>query len=155
MRFCIFVVISLMAVPPHASGQENVVESSRELLCQSSSYFNYPGGMLFHTAFHHALTTRYVLLKSAKQCPALKQYLKLNANQMESVDKLRPLHVETPSKKAATDLNAEPDEQVLDSNYFDFLNTEQLARLDLVAFRFERICCAYAFEHGYPRGTER
>jgi hypothetical protein len=137
VRHLIVVAFLVLAAPPHTSGQEIGVESSRKSLRQHSWYFNYPGGMLFHTAFNHTLTTRYILLKETKQCSSLEQYLELDANQMDVIKKLRPLRVEKPPGTGATDPNAQPDEHVLDSNYLSFLRPEQLDRLDLVAFRFD------------------
>ena len=132
-----FAVCIVLAAPWFSPGQENRVDESREFLRQHSFYFSYPGVMLFHTGFHRTLTTRYLLLKSAKKCSALERYLGLDPKQLEHIDKLRPVSVESPGKERVQDPNSQPDELVVDSNYYDFLNTEQLARLDSVAFRFD------------------
>ena len=127
----------LLAATQFSPGQENRVDESREFLRQHSFHFSYPGGALFHTAFHRSLTTRYLLLKTAKKCSALERYLELDAIQLELIDKLRPLSIESSGKEMGRDPNSQPDELVVDSKYYDFLNSEQLARLDCVAFRFD------------------
>ena len=127
----------LLAATQFSPGQENRVDESREFLRQHSFHFSYPGGALFHTAFHRSLTTRYLLLKTAKKCSALERYLELDAIQLELIDKLRPLSIESSGKEMGRDPNSQPDELLVDSKYYDFLNAEQLARLDCVAFRFD------------------
>lgn len=118
-------------------GEDAPDKSSRELLKDRCYYLSYPNGMLFHTAFHWSFTTRYLLLKSAPACPAFKQYLELDADQVERIAELRPLHHTMVVQPDSRDANAQPDELVVDPDYYGFLRDDQLLRLDATALRFD------------------
>ena len=108
-------------------------ESQREF----AWFFNYPGGMLFHTAFHEGYTTRFLLLKTALHANQLSRHLDLDEQQRLHIKNLQPVKLELEKRRDAPDANAQPDEQVIDPEYFAFLRPEQLKRLDAIAIRFD------------------
>jgi len=109
----------------------------KALLERGAAFYGYPGGLAFHTAFHRGITTRYLLLKTAAELPAVRDYLGLNAEQIGAVSHLQPLELDTNQAKVLADPNAEPDEHVVDPDYLRFLSGDQLSRLDMLALRFD------------------
>lgn len=108
------------------------------------STLGYPGSMSLRTAFHQGRTTRFLLLKCSEKSIRLRKYLRLTSSQLNSIHNLKPLDANVVSQNrsresspALTDSNAEPDEQVINPKYFAFLTTDQLSRLDRVAFVFD------------------
>jgi hypothetical protein len=139
MRLVACVLIVFSACASHAADQESpqAVQWPPESLIATAWYFGYPGGMLFRTAFHRGYTTRIVLLKTAVRWEELADYLSLTEAQIKHIRDLPPLAQSDHDRDHTLDLNAEPDEQLLEPEYFAFLSTSQLAKLDRVAFRFD------------------
>jgi len=126
-------VIVLIAVSA-AFGQQRqeTILPNLDRLVSASWAYGLPGGMLHHTAFHQGVTTRYLLLKAANRSKEIANYLNLSQQQLETIRQLRPA---TMNAGEGTDLNAQPDEQSIDPNYFDFLEERQLIILDVLALR--------------------
>lgn len=144
------VLLLVTAVMPVAHSQEDGTSDRwqqwlderkpKAVLERGAAFYGYPGGMPFHTAFHRGITTRYILLKTATELPAVRNYLDLNARQLGAVSKLQPVEVNLDREdnaNALADPNAEPDEQRTDPDYFRFLSDEQLGRLDLLALTLD------------------
>jgi hypothetical protein len=137
MKTAVYAILSVLALVnsldwaqaqhAHLSSQEKANDHS-----QYAIFFGYPGGMVFHTAFHGNTTTRFLLLKTALHSKQLREYLLLNENQCEHIKGMR-----APARELSGDRNSEPDEQVGDPQYFAFLSEDQLGRLDLLAVRFD------------------
>jgi hypothetical protein len=145
LKFCVFLLLSASAVPgahsQHGALQNQVdARGPKAVLKRGSAFYGYPGSMAFHTAFHRGITTRYLLLKTATELPALRDYLALNDQQIGLISELRPVEVDISQDdhaNAIVDPNAEPDENVVDPDYFRFLSDDQLNRLDLVALALD------------------
>lgn len=138
-RLAAVIALQFLAACVTLSAQERSAASlsPRELARAGAWQFGDPGGMLFHTAFHEAVTTRFLLLKSALHSETLAKYLALDETQRQHVQKLRPVAVNRRNTSGLTDPNAQADEQVLQPDYFAFLSPDQLQRLDVMAFRFD------------------
>lgn len=110
---------------------------TREQLRSSAWLYGYPRGMFQHTAMFHTITTRYQLLKAATDCKELSSFLNLSEKQLETVRQLDVVSEQVWHEINTGDENAQPDEQFVDPKYFDFLQADQLERLDFVAFWFD------------------
>jgi hypothetical protein len=121
----------------HAQDSVVTAHSAREQLRWTAVSFAYPNGMLFHDAFREGVTTRLLLLKTALESDELGRYLSLDETQRDQILQLRAAGTDARLARGETDLNAQPDEQVFDNDFFDFLRAEQLVRLDAIAFRYD------------------
>src|SRR5579862_2555095 len=81
--------------------------SSRESLRASAYHFCYSGSMLFHTAFHQGVTTRFLLLKAALHSEELAKHFKLNEQQRLYITTLQPVKVDVKTLDKAPDPNAQ------------------------------------------------
>jgi hypothetical protein len=93
--------------------------------------------MLHHTAFCSTITTRFLLLKAATNCQELSSFLDLSDEQLDQVQQLEVVNENAWFALDNVDQNAQPDEQLVDPKFFDFLQEDQLKRLDFVAFWFD------------------
>lgn len=109
----------------------------RERLRSSAWFFGYPGSMLFHTAFHGGMTTRFVLLKTALHSEEFAKHLSLDDQQRMRITQLKPVKIDLKEQAKAADPNAQPDEQIVQLDYYAFLQREQLKKLDMLALRFD------------------
>ena len=125
-----FVVLVLHGIDAPAQQPVDDSRTPRQVLRDYSWVYNWPGGALFHTAFHRGYTTRFLLLKKCASSPVIADYLELTENQLKSVRELKPV-VSSEIK------NAQPDEQAVDADYYAFLSKEQLLKLDITALRFD------------------
>lgn len=149
LKICVLLLLSTGAVQC-AYGQDNVpseplynrvdARGSKAVLKRGAAFYGYPGGIAFHTAFHRGITTRYLLLKTATKLPALRGYLGLNEQQIGSISELQPVAAGRSNEEhanALVDPNAEPDETVVNPDYFGFLSDDQLNRLDILTLWFD------------------
>jgi len=139
MRHVALLLTSIVILASRVIAQQAPPEeqSARSWLSESAWYFGYPGGMVFHTAFHGPYTTRFLLLKSAAHSVEFCDYLELSKEQQLLIQDLNPVPLGKEIPRSNFDPNDEPDEQVLKADYFAFLSESQLVKLDLVAFRFD------------------
>ena len=137
LRYCLVIFAVSNPICLHADDLPPPKPSPRESVRSAGCLLSYPGGMLFHTAFDENVTTRFLLLKASLHSEAVKKYLSLDENQLLQVKELRPAKLAEANDGDDGDLNAEPDEQVLQPDYFAFLKAEQLQKLDVLALRFD------------------
>jgi hypothetical protein len=146
LKFLAFLLLAAGAMPDAYCQDKAALErwqkrldeqGPKPLLKRGAWFYGYPGGMAFHTAFHFGITTRYLLLKTATELPEVRDYLGLDAEQIGVISRLQALKLDATQAKALADPNAEPDEHVVDPDYFRFLSGEQLSRLDLLTFWFD------------------
>lgn len=130
-------VVFLSLTSLRAQQQAVLDPSAREDLRSSAWLYGYPRGMLQHTAMLHTITTRYQLLRAATDCKELSSFLNLTDEQLEIVRRLNVVSEDVWFEHNKDDLNAQPDEQYVEPKYFDFLQAEQVERLDFVAFWFD------------------
>ncbi len=144
-RFLVFAFVIISAANiAHLSAQEAVPlkVSPRDSVRSGARVFGDPGGMLFHTAFHENVTTRFLLLKTAPHSKELAKSLALDDQQLMHIKslqpvKLRPEPADRNLKENRVISNDQPDEQIVDPAYFEFLRSNQLNRLDVLAIRFD------------------
>jgi len=135
-----FAIVARPASFAFAQAEKDGREQPIQLLKRGAMFYGYPGTMAFHTAFHAGTTSRYLLLKATSQLPEFRDYLVLTVIQIEAIAKLQPLDIDairTDNPKAVTDPNAELDEQIANPDYFAFLSSDQINKLDRVTFAFD------------------
>jgi hypothetical protein len=103
LNICVLLLLSGGAMPS-AYSQDNATSERwqnrvdergpKAVLKRGAAFYGYPGSMAFHTAFHRGITTRYLLLKTATELPALRGYLGLNEQQIGLISELRPVEVD-------------------------------------------------------------
>jgi hypothetical protein len=118
---------------PSAQGEP----TPRETLKRVASHLHWPGGGLWHTAFHRGYTTRYLLLRTCSRSEPLASYLHLSAEQLQTIKQLRPGTQVGDRIEREQISNDEPDEEALQAKYFSFLTREQLLKLDLLAMQYD------------------
>lgn len=100
----------------------------------------YKGGLPFYTAFHQGLTTRLLLLHASRKSPELAKHLRLSEEQRQHIEKLAlpDLHsLRSDHSDAILDDNAAIDEEIVDPDFYNFLDEEQRSRLDGVSLVFD------------------
>jgi hypothetical protein len=101
----------------------------------------YVGGLPFYTAFHQGVaTTRLILLKAASDIPELAEYLHLSAPQLKTIKTTKITDGgELTDVQVATllDENAAVDEELVNPNFYGFLDDAQRERLDRLSLEFD------------------
>ena len=136
-RYVLLFVLSINAAYLTAQEADKSQASARENLRSEAWLFAYPNGLLFHNAFKQGITTRFLLLKTSLKSDQLATYLSLDDSQRKRISEIRASGLQTLIAEKDTDANEQPDEQLLDRDYFNFLRSEQLRRLDAIAFRYD------------------
>ncbi len=100
----------------------------------------YKGGLPFYTAFHQSWTTRLLLLNASKKIPKLQKHLRLTESQTKHISSLRLSDagdLPTAIRKTLLDENAAVDEELIDPNFYGFLDDSQRELLDRLALEFD------------------
>ena len=100
----------------------------------------YYGGLPFYTAFHQSMTTRLLLLKRANDILELKQYLNLSESQLARIKTLQiGRHGQLSDRQRSTllDENIAVDEDLIETDFYGFLDDAQQESLDRLAFEFD------------------
>ncbi len=134
------IVAAAGAGPSFAQAPVSFKESPRDAIRDGAFQWADPGGMLFHTAFHGEVTTRYLLLKTAVHSKEVAKNLRLDEQQILRIKSLKPIPRDLPKPSDKVDRNDQPDEQIEDPEYFGFLRPDQLGRLDVLALNFDGYC---------------
>jgi len=105
-----------------------------------SNLSGYKGGLPFYTAFHQKYTTRLLLLKTTEETPELKKYLRITDSQSGRLKNLQLFSGGTPSdvhRSKLLDENIAFDEELIDPEFYSFLDVTQRELLDRVAIEFD------------------
>lgn len=111
-----------------------VKNSPDDLLQRYALRAYWPGGGLWHTAFHRGFTTRFLLLRCAPKSEQLVSWLELSKDQLQKIEQLRPVREVNRQIELSND---EPDEEEFGPKYFSFLSDEQRLRLDMLAMQYD------------------
>lgn len=132
-------ILAAMSCQSLLNAQERpaVEPAPRDALRNSAGEFTYPGGMLFHTAFQGGYTTRFLLLKAALRSNELSKFFALDERQRLHVKDLQCVTIDEAHRRTMLDDNAQPDEQLIEPDYFAFLGEGRLRKLDILALRFD------------------
>jgi hypothetical protein len=100
----------------------------------------YKGGIPFYTAFHQRTTTRLMLLHAAKRMPELAKHLHLTDTQIQRIEDLALPDLDSlrsDYRDSILDNNAAIDEEIVDPNFYAFLDDEQRSLLDGLSLSFD------------------
>src|SRR5262245_31684580 len=85
--FCLVSNLDAQETPPTGSEVRDGLRSSAWAVGE-------PGSMLFHTAFHGGMTTRFVLLKTSLHSEELAKHLSLDDQQRMRIKQLKPVKID-------------------------------------------------------------
>jgi hypothetical protein len=136
----LFIAMLLLIVLRPLMGQTNDPTTQRKQPGELPILPGYFGGLPFYTAFHQSLTTRLLLLKAADDSPELRKHLRLSDRQLKAIDQIEigdngRLSDEARSK--LLDENIAVDEDVMDPDFYSFLDDTQRESLDRLALEFD------------------